>query len=99
MVKLKEKHIQTLEDAMIEAKYMRKVASNRPGPNLDSDLRIEVNSSSCSRSGRSNFECIKCIEVVKSSKWSKLGWVTLLNNSEVLLGAIIHRPDAPKGRI
>ena len=30
---LKEKHFQTLEDAMMEAKD-RKVASNRPGPKL-----------------------------------------------------------------
>ena len=35
---VKEKHIQTLQDAMIEAKDREiNVASNRPGPKLDLD--------------------------------------------------------------
>ena len=39
---LKEKHIQTLEDAMIEAKE-RKVAGNRPGPKLNQRIRVNNN--------------------------------------------------------
>ena len=42
---LKEKHIQTLEDAVIEAKDKRQVVSNHPGPKLNQCIWVYSRSS------------------------------------------------------
>ena len=36
-----------------------------------------------------HLDGIKCIEVVRSKEWSKLGWVTLYHSSELGTGSTV----------